>query len=216
MSLKDMVQEIGRVGVKMSISTLSRSEAGTRDFKRAELQAITAILASKDVHLRPPPCDENSADVAHVPMPPTQDAPGPLSGSYARSWHERASHPRSLRSRHASVLGVVGLLVVVGSVLLLMPFMRGTAVTFLRGTATTPAISPPSTTHQPPPHTCARYRVAARDLWLRNRYGKGLVQLPQDTEIAYSGEQNAAGHWEITTADGRHGWVDSAYLEPRC
>ncbi|MBG0814479.1 hypothetical protein [Planomonospora sp. ID82291] len=223
MTLKDMVRELGRAGVKMSVPTLSRSESGARAFKRAEAEAIAGVLAEREAVSHPPAYGEDGADAAGDPGPPAPEgrATGGGSGASGR-WRERL--PASVRKplgRHARALrlgGFLGVLVAAAMALLQSPLLSGSTVA--------PAPSPRPEAHRPEAHRpeahrpsapgCERYRVAARDLWLRNRYGRGLVELPQDTELIRSGRRNAAGHWEVTTADGRHGWVDSAYLEPRC
>src|SRR4051794_17262004 len=81
MTLQDMVGELAGVGVKMSMSTLSRSEAGIRSFKRAQLEAIAGLLAARDVPLGRPMCGEDDADVEGCPGPATPAGWAPPGGS---------------------------------------------------------------------------------------------------------------------------------------
>ncbi|MFG1958387.1 helix-turn-helix domain-containing protein [Nonomuraea sp. NPDC049028] len=83
MTQTDIVRELARMDVEMSVSTLSRSESGAREFKKAELQAIGEVLKAEIVALRP-------AEISD-PKPPHR--------------------VREFLRRHAIIIGVSGALI---------------------------------------------------------------------------------------------------------
>jgi transcriptional regulator with XRE-family HTH domain len=175
MTQTDIVRELARINVEMSVSTLSRSESGAREFKKDELQAIGEVLGAENVALRP-------AEISD-PKPPHR--------------------VREFLRRRAIMIGVSGALI--GALGLLGMIVTLNGVPSVNHSDTRPAAP-----------GCNHYRIAARDLWLRNQYGETIEQLPHDLDVTYLRKQNRAGHWEITTTDGRHGWVDSSFLKPQC
>lgn len=175
MTQADIVRALARIDVEMSVSTLSRSESGTREFKKAELQAIREVLEAENVAL-------HLAEISDSKPP---------------------HRVREFLRRRAIMIGVSGALIGALGLLGLIVTLNGV----------------PSVNHSDAPSAvtgCNHYRIAARDLWLRDQYGETVEQLPHDLDVTYLGKQNRAGHWEITTTDGRHGWVDSSFLKPRC
>ncbi|WP_433516550.1 hypothetical protein ACQP2T_13840 [Nonomuraea sp. CA-143628] len=175
MTQTDIVRELARINVEMSVSTLSRSEGGSREFKGAELQAIGEVLKARGMAL------------------------GPTEMSDAKPPHKI----REFLRRRAIIIGISGALI--GLLGLLGMIVALNVATSARQSDVQSAAT-----------GCDHYRVASRDLWLRNQYDEAVEQLPHDADVTYSRKQNAAGHWEIVTADGRHGWVDSSYLKPQC
>ncbi|GAA0365083.1 hypothetical protein GCM10009530_13550 [Microbispora corallina] len=59
--------------------------------------------------------------------------------------------------------------------------------------------------------------MAARDLWLRDRYGEPREQLPHGLVVTASGGDDVEGRYRhVTAPGGRDGWVDPSYLRPVC
>ncbi|MFC4592446.1 helix-turn-helix domain-containing protein [Sphaerisporangium corydalis] len=177
----DVVRKLAQINVEMSVSTLSRSEAGAREFKEPELQAIREVFRTW-----------------HVGVPLTSEPDSP-------EHRTPSSKAQELLRRRAVAFSITGVLIgVLGLLGMIVVMMSRVAPT---GHSDTQAIMAAG---------CDHFRVAAHDLWLRDQYGETVVQLPHNTDIVYSGKQNASGYWEITTADGKRGWVDSSFLKPHC
>ncbi|MEU6427769.1 helix-turn-helix transcriptional regulator [Microbispora sp. NPDC046973] len=244
MTQRELAKEVSRQGVRMSTPTLSRCEMGRRAFKKEELAVIRRILA--------PASDTNRADDStpgfgapelggnSAPELGTPAAIGLLPGGAQPAGGEAASArgvtaeaagasaPGGGRGRRSHTgLRAPWAAVALGAGAIVLALVLALQVrTALTGgdAAASPSVSAFASASDAGVG-CGRYEVAARDLWLRDRYGEPLVQLPHGLavtdadrgDVTGAGGGDATGHYRhVSTMDGRSGWVDPAYLKPRC
>lgn len=235
MTQRELAKEISRHGVRMSTPTLSRCEMGRRAFKKEELAVIRRVLAPTSGTA---PADDlafgsGAAELGGNSAPPEPGTPPtrlagigrrpggaqPMGGEAASAPGVTAETAGALAPggetghRHPTGLRVPWTAVAIGvgasAIALALALQLRTVVTG-GDAAASPSVSDGGA-------GCGRYEVAARDLWLRDRYGEPLVQLPHGLVVTDAGGGDAAGRYRhVSTTDGRGGWVDPAYLKPRC
>ncbi|WP_432924534.1 helix-turn-helix transcriptional regulator [Microbispora sp. CA-135349] len=190
MTQRELAKEVSRQGVRMSTPTLSRCEMGRRAFKTEELAVIRRVLAPA-----------SGMEPANDPAPGIDLETAAALTSAGETGRRRRTGPRV---PWAAAFGVGA------SVIALALVLQVRTVLTSGDAAASPSASQADA-------GCGRYEVAARDLWLRDRYGEPLVQLPHGLALTDAGGGDDAGRYRhVSTTDGRSGWVDPAYLKPRC
>lgn len=218
LSLRALVDKLKRKEIKTSVSSLSRIRDGQHVPSEDVVRAICAVAETPKGEI-----EDLVQLLGQVEGPPTNGLRESTKTAGTTVLHA-ATELSSILVRVRAVrrpYAVTGGIILLGAILGLVFLLGRHSTSSTSGSSSAgSADSGVSTVNSPAPAVaeCNVYKVAARDLWLRDDRGGLLSEMKHGQHVTVETRDNPASlpYWLVTADDGRKGWTDGRYLDPMC